>query len=53
VVVAWCGWDAIWLIAWAVLGTCVILVVGQVLEAWLDPEDADDDDQVPSGPVPS
>jgi hypothetical protein len=43
--VAWCGWDAIWLISWAVLGTCALLVVGQLLEAWLGVEDADDEDQ--------
>jgi hypothetical protein len=31
-----CCWEAIWLIAAAVAGTCLVLFVGQLLESWLD-----------------
>jgi hypothetical protein len=35
-------WEAIWLIAASILGTCLILAAGQLLEGWLAEREIED-----------
>jgi hypothetical protein len=37
-----CCWEAIWLIAVSIMGTCLILAAGQLLEGWLAAREIED-----------